>query len=95
MYVLTTVTWDSIDSTSASNGALPQTTLQPTDTLRLTFLAQDGNEPVQPEQAMILWQPVDPRERAQPGRDHLSVVKVRKGGKARWELVRPPCSSCD
>ncbi|KAM0787695.1 hypothetical protein ACM66B_003756 [Microbotryomycetes sp. NB124-2] len=79
--------------------ALEHRQLQLGDSLRLTFAvtqspsnnrdAQDDastRKPAQPHQAMVLWQAQSPDEQAQPGRDYLSTVKVRKGGKAKWEL---------
>ncbi|GAA5862044.1 hypothetical protein JCM1840_006918 [Sporobolomyces johnsonii] len=88
--VIDSVGASAVASTSFSSDApkpLPLTPLAPTDTLKLTFtVTDDQGQPIQPHQAMISWQPLDPDERNQPGRDHMSVVKVRSGGKARWEL---------
>lgn len=36
---------------------------------------------------MISWQATSEGEKGQSGRDHLTVLKVRKGGKGKWELV--------
>lgn len=47
----------------------------------------DGDQGIQPHQAMVLFEPVDPEERKEGGRDYSAVVKVRKGGKGKWELV--------
>ncbi|KAK4047732.1 hypothetical protein OIV83_005240 [Microbotryomycetes sp. JL201] len=75
--------------------ALDHRQLQPGDSLRLTFAVTQGHsdetgegaaKTAQPQQAVVLWQAQSPHERGQPGRDHQSVVKVRKGGKAKWEL---------
>ncbi|GAA5966990.1 hypothetical protein JCM21900_003495 [Sporobolomyces salmonicolor] len=88
--VIDSVGASAVASTSFSSDApapLPLTVLSATDTLKLTFtVTDDQGQPIQPHQAMISWQPRDPEERNQPGRDHASVVKVRSGGKARWEL---------
>lgn len=36
---------------------------------------------------MILWETTDKLEKLERGRDHLSTIKVRKGGKGKWEVV--------
>jgi hypothetical protein len=45
------------------------------------------NEPIQPNQAMVMFMAADGSGR----KDWSSVVKVRKGGKGKWELVRHHC----
>ncbi|GAA6063120.1 hypothetical protein JCM10212_002323 [Sporobolomyces blumeae] len=72
---------------SESPTPLALTPLSSTDTLKLSFVVHnDHGEPVQPEQAVISFLPVDPFERREYGRQWASVVKVRNTGKARWEL---------
>jgi hypothetical protein len=63
--------------------------LSSTDTIKLSFQVQDAetSQPVQPQQAVVSWQPVDEREKREHGRHFAAVVKVRNNGKARWELV--------
>jgi hypothetical protein len=81
--------------TSVSPSPLLPTTLSSGDTLKLSFSVLDGPEgaAIQPHQAMISWEPVDAEEKLDRGRDHMSVVKVRKGGKGKWELVSRKCES--
>ncbi|KAK4056869.1 hypothetical protein OIO90_002119 [Microbotryomycetes sp. JL221] len=76
---------------------LSQRQLEAGESLRLTFTvsteddaAESSSEsatitPVQPHQAMILWQS-QPSSLSEPARNFMSVVKVRKGGKAKWEM---------
>lgn len=69
--------------------AVRDVALASTDTIKLSFQLEDADtsRPVQPQQAVVSWQPVDARERAEPGRQFAAVVKVRNNGKAKWELV--------
>ncbi|KAI5480597.1 dolichyl-diphosphooligosaccharide-protein glycotransferase [Pseudohyphozyma bogoriensis] len=68
----------SFSSTSASPA--PPTEITSGDTLKLSFTVEKDGDSFQPQQAMISW--VAKAE----GRDHSSVVKVRKSGSAKWEL---------
>ncbi|GAA5829742.1 hypothetical protein JCM3766R1_001287 [Sporobolomyces carnicolor] len=83
----------SLSSTFSSSEAGPKpavrdVALASTDTIKLSFQLEDADtsRPVQPQQAVVSWQPVDARERAEPGRQFAAVVKVRNNGKAKWEL---------
>ncbi|GAA5899445.1 hypothetical protein JCM6882_009118 [Rhodosporidiobolus microsporus] len=62
--------------------------LSPTDSLKLSFtLEDDQGKGVQPQQAAVVWQPVDEAHRGAYGRDVVEWVKVnRKSGKGKWEL---------
>lgn len=73
--------------TSESPAALEHSSLGADDTLKLSFSVTQNGEGFQPHQAMVQFLPVAESERTR-GHDYLAVVKVRKGGKARWEVVR-------
>ncbi|GAA6021416.1 hypothetical protein JCM10207_004726 [Rhodosporidiobolus poonsookiae] len=69
--------------------------LADTDALKLSFTVEQDGKGVQPQQAAVVWEPVDEQEKGQDGRDHVAWVKVnRKSGKGKWELdlTRAPAS---
>ncbi|SCZ99237.1 BZ3500_MvSof-1268-A1-R1_Chr3-1g05896 [Microbotryum saponariae] len=73
---------------SASPAPLSAIKLTPVDTMRLSYTIQtvEDEQPATPQQNFLVWQALDPKERGQPGRDHVIPLKIRKGGKAKWEL---------
>ncbi|GAA5907642.1 uncharacterized protein JCM6883_001844 [Sporobolomyces salmoneus] len=83
-------------SDSTPSPPLREVVLSSTDTIKLSFQVTDGetSQPVQPQQAIVSWQPVDEREKREYGKQFAAVVKVRNNGKARWELdlARAPTS---
>ncbi|GAA5980193.1 hypothetical protein JCM5350_000866 [Sporobolomyces pararoseus] len=83
-------------SESKPSPPLRDVILSSTDTIKLSFQVTDAetSQPVQPQQAVVSWQPVDEREKKEHGRQFAAVVKVRSNGKARWELdlARAPTS---
>ncbi|ORY92725.1 hypothetical protein BCR35DRAFT_298229 [Leucosporidium creatinivorum] len=80
------ITTHSNEFTSASPPTPSHHSLSPQDTLRLSLSLSNNDQPFIPHQAMILWEPSTIAEKGQRGRDHLSLIKVRKGGKAKFEL---------
>ncbi|TNY20911.1 hypothetical protein DMC30DRAFT_437766 [Rhodotorula diobovata] len=72
--------------TSDAPNPLAPRDLTETDHLKLSFAVRRDNQPFAPQQAAIVAQPANEKDRA-PGRDWQAQVKVRPAsGKARWEL---------
>ncbi|KAM0750368.1 hypothetical protein T439DRAFT_326336 [Meredithblackwellia eburnea MCA 4105] len=75
------ITSASKEFTSEAPSPLSSTTLKDGDVLKLSFSVKNDGEQIQPHQAMVSWS-----SSSDETKDLLSTVKVRKGGKGRWEL---------
>ncbi|KAL8277029.1 hypothetical protein RQP46_010563 [Phenoliferia psychrophenolica] len=74
------ITSASSEFTSSAPSPIESTTLSDGDVLKLAFAVTEAGVPVQPHQAMLLWTCPTTNQQV------LSTVKVRKGGKGRYEL---------